>query len=375
MFRYTSDLPQVRRLTFFLILSVSVNALLIAAMLYGFGGGFLISNPEGGRLLNIQHIPLADGRTQQEVIETLVHMLPEQLVAKLGDSQLVEGTFSHRDLALGCLVTLHHLDLSRALHGYGLPRPHRIELSDNQFLTVYPGLTERQYTQITAFINHERWPLTPEGLFLALKHPALNQDSTLAEAFYLTPQFLTLQRLFSRLDASVDRSELLEMLLQGDWSTIDHFHQAALQVTESSPALRRRMLLTYLQNGSTKAPQLILKSDSSYVKYMDDETILAVLNQAECVTPELETFVAEVVRFSHSEKVLQAAQKICSKALVSMVKEVQAHQVPVEKVYVVQKGDSLWKISKETKVPIDTLKAFNKLQTDVLRPGATLRIP
>jgi LysM repeat protein len=43
--------------------------------------------------------------------------------------------------------------------------------------------------------------------------------------------------------------------------------------------------------------------------------------------------------------------------------------------YVVQAGDSLWKISKKFNVDIDTIKSYNRLETEFLSPGKTLKIP
>lgn len=43
--------------------------------------------------------------------------------------------------------------------------------------------------------------------------------------------------------------------------------------------------------------------------------------------------------------------------------------------YVVQEGDSLWKIGRRFSVDLEVLRAFNQLETDVLYPGRSLRIP
>jgi LysM repeat protein len=46
-----------------------------------------------------------------------------------------------------------------------------------------------------------------------------------------------------------------------------------------------------------------------------------------------------------------------------------------EHTYIVQEGDSLWKISKKFNVNIDRLRAYNQLDSDALKPGKSLRIP
>jgi LysM repeat protein len=56
-------------------------------------------------------------------------------------------------------------------------------------------------------------------------------------------------------------------------------------------------------------------------------------------------------------------------------KVVTAPQPVKERVYIIQEGDSLWKISRQFKVSIDALKAKNQLKSDKLKPGITLKIP
>lgn len=50
-------------------------------------------------------------------------------------------------------------------------------------------------------------------------------------------------------------------------------------------------------------------------------------------------------------------------------------QVSYEIVHVVQAGESLWQISKRYGVDVEIIKRHNKLSTDALKPGSTLRIP
>lgn len=48
---------------------------------------------------------------------------------------------------------------------------------------------------------------------------------------------------------------------------------------------------------------------------------------------------------------------------------------PQSLVYVVQEGDSLWKISQRFGVKVDEIKALNSLKSDVLKKGAVLKLP
>jgi hypothetical protein len=382
------QLQQVRRLTVYLIASGSLNIILLVTLLYSMvGGGFLLSSHNmAARIYQVRDTAIADDRTNAEVLRALAFMLPEQLVARLTDAQLVEDGFSQRDLALGCLVSLHHLDLVKALRGSRMPSERFLDVETGANppvirISVYPGLSDSQYSQVVSFVNTERWPLTSEGLFLALKQPKLRQDPSLAEAFFLTPEFLTLQRLFARTETLIDRTEILDLLLQGDWNILSNCYITALEGSESSVTLRRRLLVTYILSGSKMATYLMLKSDGIFAaKKLDDPTILAMLKTMDTVTPEVEAFVAELVRSPRSDPVLEHAHKLCCTALVAAVTQIEEKQVQSvkprsERVYVVQRGDSLWKISRQHKVDVTALRAYNGLQSDLLKPGATLRIP
>ncbi len=380
------SLNQVRRLTTYLIASGSLNIIMLATILYvSLGGGFLVRQSDAtNRIYSTRDSILADDRTNAEVLCSLVHMLPEQLVARLGDTQLVEDGYSQRDLCLGCLATLHHVDIAKALRSSNIPQERFLDVETGTnppviSIAVYPGLTDSQFGQIIQFVNTERWPLTSEGLFLALKHAKLRQDASLAEAFYLTPEFLTLQRLFTRTETPIDRTDVLDFLLEGDWNAVATSYKAALEVNESSPALRRRVLMSYILAGSKSATYLMLKSDGNYAaKKLDDNTVLAMLKSMNSVTSDVESFVGELVRSPRSDAVLERAHQLCSTALVAAVNQIEDKQYAKnnsERVHVVQRGDSLWKISRQHKVDVAVLKAHNGLQNDLLKPGATIRIP
>jgi LysM repeat protein len=52
-----------------------------------------------------------------------------------------------------------------------------------------------------------------------------------------------------------------------------------------------------------------------------------------------------------------------------------APKTKAPQVYVVQQGDSLWKISRRFGVSVETLKSYNQLKSDSIKPGDTLKIP
>jgi LysM repeat protein len=46
-----------------------------------------------------------------------------------------------------------------------------------------------------------------------------------------------------------------------------------------------------------------------------------------------------------------------------------------DKIYTVQDGDNLWKIARRFHIDVEDLRAYNKLNSDALRPGMSIRIP
>ena len=52
-----------------------------------------------------------------------------------------------------------------------------------------------------------------------------------------------------------------------------------------------------------------------------------------------------------------------------------AKPVKADRIYIVQEGDSLWKLSRRFRVDVDKLKTHNQLESNNLRPGRTLKIP
>lgn len=68
----------------------------------------------------------------------------------------------------------------------------------------------------------------------------------------------------------------------------------------------------------------------------------------------------------------KAAQKV---AATKPPMKIPAKPAKKESLYVVQEGDSLWKISKRFNVDVEVLKKHNKLNSNNLKPGSSLKIP
>ena len=162
-------------------------------------------------------MPLAVEYTNADVVRLLKVLTFEQLITRLTNTQLVENGFTQRDLALASLVTFHHLDLSRALLGHPQPTQQRkIQFGTNTHgepveAIVYPGLTEQQFQAIIQFAHTERWPMTSQGLFIRLRKQGGEHDPSLADAFFLTSEFLAVEILFNRAEVHIDKTELLSV--------------------------------------------------------------------------------------------------------------------------------------------------------------------
>jgi len=390
-----------------------------------------------------QQSPLAIDHSNNEVIRYFKKMPMEWLIGRLKNTQLVENGYTQRDLALASLVAFHHFDSERALAG--LPLPAQFRDGSPAELIVYPGLSEKHFEAIITFAQTEKWPLTSKGLFLALRKGTFDKsDTTLADTFFMTPEFLAVDLLFGRSDVAVDKGEILDVLLQGNWEMLTAFTTQQRATQDLSPARRQKFLLDYISYRSKAAAYLILKTDGeTALRKIDDAQVLAILQMLDEKSPKVEKFAASLLTSPRSDAVWQmAAARLYGYAGESMPEKNQHNSalsrfvpqrsviqaattpasVPVatvppiipppaiqkkateappiaakpssvkqnaaantttkpaadkksDKLYVVQDGDNLWKIARRFRVDIDVLRAHNKLNSDTLRPGMSMRIP
>jgi LysM repeat protein len=434
-----------------------------------------------------QQIPLADQRSCGEAINALRALSFDQLIAKLEHSQLIENGYTERDLALSCLVAFYHFDLSRALSKESYPQQRILKwkniLTGESFpLVIYSGLTEQEFKSIIAFAKTERWPMTPDGLFLILQKQKanLNIDSSLVETFMLTPEFLTVELLFNRAEVTIRKQKLLEIVLEGDWPLLRQFVDQQRQLNDLSTARRQKFLLDYIKKGSETAAYLLLKVYQEFVvKKLDDAQVIAILQLLPHKTKESEYFALAMLTSPRSTSVWQQAslrlyeyagepiptdwnyktslQRFAPNQTVADVlppktnlnlvvsvdeppapikpstslltpimnkpisqnKPVSAPSTPIAaskpttpspapipkapakmtipassnpssskkaispnnsvpppcRLYIVQEGDSLWKISRRFGVDMEVLKERNRLHSNSIKPGTVLKIP
>lgn len=259
--------------------------------------------------------PLASEKSNIEVILSFKNLSTEQLIGKLTHLELIENGYTQRDLALAYLVAFHQFDLSKAISGQPPPSQQRsITLGKAQDgspidVVVYPELSEEHFHSIVCFANTEQWPLTSKGLFdLICNTKGTSLPPGLANAFFLTSEFLAVETLFNRSDSAVAKEEILAVLRKGDWAMLKSFSQQQKITQDLSAARRQRFLLDYIALQSKEAAYLLLKTDGDFVlKKLDNEHILAILTLLTHKNDDAEHFALQLLTSPRSDAVWQLA--------------------------------------------------------------------
>ncbi len=418
---------KIQRLSQALFISGVVNIILICLLFY------LIARDKPPAYFESkptvqEEIPIvsAIGKSNAQVIRELRKMPFEQLLTKLGDTQVVEDGYAQRDLALAVLVDVHHIDLLRALGKTNIPEQPRTVIfgkhknGKDALLRVYPAFTDSHFDAILQFIRTEKWPFTAQGLHQLLRESfeqGRQLDPSLVEAFFLTPEFLAFDTLFTRSQSPLKRKILLKMICEGDWQLAFSFAEQQRLSQDLSPARRQKLLLDYMDQNSKFAAYIILKTDREFARHkLDDEHVLTMLRLLTKRTADAERFAKELLTSPRSDKVWKMAARSlyiyagetppekfehhaaltrfvhAPTALVpnQIQKSVKSiNDIPKEKslnpylklmqpkkrVYIVQEKDSLWKISRKFNIDVEKIRKTNALKTDVLKPGTLLDIP
>lgn len=299
--------------------------------------------------------PLSADESSSHLILRLQALPYEQLIGKLKSLAPLENGHTERDLALACLVACHYFDLPRALEGSASLLQERLVTyqqpnGSNSSIKIYSALSNAQFAAITAFATNERWPQTPKGLFLLLQKKKENYDSTLLDAFFLTSEFMALEALFKRTETPLNKMEIVNFLIEGDWTLLSQIFEQQRLYGNISDLRRQQVLLDYAQKGSTAAANLLSKTDASISK-----TPVPVVSVPVVSVPVV------------SPPVVAAPVKVSKRPTQILPKS--------DRLYIVQDGDTLWKLSQRFNIEIIDLKRYNKLTSDALTPNSALRIP
>ena len=307
-------------------------------------------------------------KTHTELLKSYSLLPYSELLLRLENKEPVEEGLARRDLALSCLVAFHHFNLERAIGT--LPQKRTLpfvqdETQEKIQLPVYAGLEDAQFQAVLYYAKTEKWPLRAQGLFYELQRSLNPKPPDLIDAFSLTTEFETAQALFLKTGAMLSKPLIIDLLCEGDWSTLSSFSASQRQALDLSIDARRRLLCTYLDQHSKTAAALLLQTDAEFVlKQCDDGQILLLLDLVDPTSSLLPSFAKALLAAPRSDAVWARARLI-------------THDFPAkpQKLYTIESGDSLWKISRKFHVTIDSLIQANGLETEKLRPGKQLIIP
>ncbi len=391
-------MKKARILTQALLFSAALNIALLGTFLY-----FVFKEKAALSVVEIApkvETVLTEQITIQKVLADDSLLSFQELLVQLGVKDHVEQGFTKRDLSLACLVAFHHFNLERALGGIVLQKrklyfanPETKEMLE---LIAFPGLADYQYQAIVQYAETEKWPLTSQGIFFEIQAHAL-KDPSLLEAFYLTPHFHFVHTLFTKAGTLLKKEILVQMLAEGSWTILDDLTEELKKTADFSIEQRRAALVRYLSEGSKTAAALLVQMDAEFaLRKLDDGQILHLFELLGAHVPK--PFAKEILASPRSDSVLKKAAAVLyvaaqepipdpldlnlAKQLFLGIKVAEAiptlKMIPMQKkgvVYIIQPGDSLWKISNKFKVPIEAIMRLNKLESERLRVGKPLQIP
>lgn len=419
---------KIRFLSLTLLLSAGLNICLIAYIIYGvFSERPPVPYYEKKPANKPEEYPLlGNQRTISQVIEKMRRLSYEKLLEELNNDEAVEDGYTSKDLAISTLVAFHYFDIFRALQAAPIrekPRLLKYSLKKNDEeiqVKIFPGLNSQQFMLIQDFIKNEQWPFTSQGIFLKLKNSENFNQTTLIQTALLTPEFQATELLFSRADQPPPKQEILQLLAESDWKIVSQFTAQQRLLQDLSPMRRQKFLLDCIESSSKTAAFLLIKTDPQYAqKKLEDKYVVLILKLLDRKTPESEEFALAMLKSPRSQTICQQAayrlyeyagkpipkiwnynetliELVPQKVLVEKVEktvnrdspknyQVTAARLPPqqksslqknkETLYIVQEGDSLWKISRKYKISVAAIKNKNQLPNDFLKPGLVLRIP
>lgn len=342
----------------------------------------------------------------------------DALVAMLADETLVSEGYKKQDLAVAMLGHKYYFDVDRALGGPLAVRRFFTYMSQNEAqagIILYP---DADIEVIKQFQKREKWPFTSEGLLVEYKKA---QDPEVKDAFLLSNEYRTLELLLTR-GTTVSRDEIFDFVTRVDYTLVKNLHAEMVKSQDFSPEVRKGFLVGALPHSAV----ILYKTDPRFTTHsLTDKQalmLLEVLNSKEYALSLLEaprskkvwsaamamldpTCDSRQTLLERHGRVAKAPVKLPEKSPEKSKLQPKLQQTvqppvpskpkpaakpvaktpvktapksapkPADKLHVVQQGDNLWNISKRYGVDIDTIKKYNKLTSDALKPGSTLRIP
>ncbi len=381
---------KIRLLSALLLVSISFNVALLTSLIY-------LSIDKGSSIEKIGSQPTKKiSFTNSEVLSRYLNMSFNELVVELKDESLLQDGYTKRDLALACIVNYYFFDIDQSLSGTSLQKRRLTfvhkdgrEIFD---LDLFPGLSDIDYKRILSFISLHQYPFTSEGLFNELKN-GKNKEDALIESFLTTSEFYFIFTMFNRWGEKFSKEKILDMLLDGSWSLIKQFISNKNVKFEIDSI--RELLTEYIKIGSKNGAYIWILLESDYVLHKTEDVILNDLICAISENSELITlFLKKVLISIRSDQIRKsAAIKLYSlEGGESTLPNPYDHAIVIKHFlpsilkqndiasdcnvinYIVQNGDSLWKIAKKYEVSIESIRKLNSLKDDKLKVGQRLVI-
>ncbi|MDJ0652025.1 MAG: LysM peptidoglycan-binding domain-containing protein [Simkaniaceae bacterium] len=297
--------------------------------------------------------------SNQEVIRNFSGMPYENLVQALYDETHVEEGQRRCDLALAFLGAYHHFDVERAFAGYPIERRVML-LDDEKKIILYPGLSDGRLEAVRNFARTEVWPLTPEGLFREIQMRSEIPQS-LKEAFENTTEYFVVKRAFHRLPCSISEEALFSFITEGSWEEIKVLAEQIQKSPDGKVADFIPFLMPRMEKGSKLAAHLLVLLEKEYaLKQLDDAQMKQLLALLAGETPACKAFLSEVKNSLRSDQMQGLADRLLEN--------------PPRR-YIVQAGDSLWKLSIDYGTKVEVIKEMNGLESKNLQLGTELLLP
>jgi hypothetical protein len=396
---------RARTLTKGLVISGALNIGLLSSLVY-----FVAHDRES--LVPFEAAPpnatgvLLPGTSNGELLASYAALPFADLVLLLEDEEMVEAGYRKRDLALAVLTAFHSVALERAL---GAPPPQRRTLSfihregqEKVDLPIFPGLSGEHYRAILQFLRTERWPFTAQGLFFELTH-AERPDPALVETFCRTTEYQTLEVLFRHAGHPLPKEVLVPLLVaHGDWRRLETFVAEQKAQGDVSSARLATFLLETVRAKSPLAARLLIEWERPFlVQKVSDADLLLLLDLVTEKLPAVDLLLKELVTSSRSDAVWKKSgeklyafagetlpepyhhlatlkrfyPEVFGKVAAEPKPEARSPEKRGKRTYIVQEGDSLWKIARRHKVSVDAIIELNHLSSEKIAPGKELEIP
>lgn len=397
-------IKRFRVLTQMLILSGALNIAFLCCFIY---------------LIFLKGRPVADYAVKPVILENkkrditnnqfltyLSGLSFREIIPVLSNKELIEEGYTKRDIALGCLFSLHDFNIEKALPNQNLQKRKFsfVKGAEKLEITLFAALGDAQYEGIIRYATTDKWPLTSKGLFNALKKET-PRDPSLEKSFMLSEEFYVISTLFNQ-GVTLKSDELLELISQCSWEFIDDFVKKQNLVLDVSSERKVQFLLGCLSQNSPIGAELLLKTDLAFVtKRLGDDQILKILSLVK-ESKEAENFCILLLKGARSDMVWKmAATKLYEFAKEKAPENFDQKEVmrrfvkeeikikPMEEkstvlstivfgkensgttFHIVKDGENLWKIARKYRVDIDELVKVNKLENSKIYPGKKIIIP